>query len=48
MTEQTNRNDDITFKGQSFLSFYILLLELRAAAEGYYFVFADHELLFNV
>ena len=48
VTEQSDGDDDVAFKGQSFLCFQILLLELRAAAEGYYFVFADHGLLFNV
>ena len=44
VTEQTDRNDDVAFKGQTLLSFKILLLELRAAAEGYYFVFTDHNI----
>ena len=48
VTEQANGYDDVAFKGQTLLCFYVLLLELRAAAEGYYFVFADHGLLFNV
>ena len=42
VTEQTNRDYDISFKRQSLLCFKIFLLELRAAAQGYYFVFADH------
>ena len=42
VTEQANGDDDVSFKGQSFLSFQILLLEFSTAAEGYYFVFADH------
>ena len=48
VSEQSDGDDDVAFKGQSFLCFQILLLELRAAAEGYYFVFADHGLLCNV
>ena len=48
VAEQTDGYDDVAFKGQSLLSFQILLLELCAAAEGYYFVFADHGVLFNV
>ena len=48
VTEQTDGYDDVAFKGQTLLCFYVLLLELRAAAEGYYFVLADHGLLFNV
>ena len=46
--EQSNGYNDISFKSQSLLCFKIFLLELRAAAQGYYFVFADHGLLFNV
>jgi hypothetical protein len=42
VTEQTDRDYDISFKRQSLLCFKILLFELRAAAQGYYFVFADH------
>lgn len=42
VTEQTDRDDDVAFKSQAFLCFQVLLLEFRAAAEGYYFVFADH------
>ena len=42
VTEQPDRDYDITFKRQSLLCFKIFLLELRAAAQGYYFVFADH------
>ena len=42
MSEQANGDDDIPFKGESLLNIKVLLLELRAAAEGYYFVFADH------
>ena len=42
VTEQTDRDYDISFKRQSLLCFKIFLLELRAAAQGYYFVFADH------
>ena len=42
VTEQANGYDDVAFKGQALLCFQVLLLELRAAAEGYYFVFADH------
>ena len=45
MTEQTDGDDDVAFKGEPLLCFYVLLLELRAAAEGYYFVFADHGLV---
>ena len=48
VSEQTDGYDDVAFKGQTFLCFQVLLFELRAAAEGYYFVFADHGLLFNV
>ena len=44
VAEQTDGDDDVAFKGQALLCFQILLLELRAAAEGYYFVFADHGL----
>ena len=44
VTEQTDGDDDVAFKGQAFLRFQVLLLELRAAAEGYYFVLADHGL----
>jgi len=42
VAEQTDGYDDVAFKGQALLCFQILLLELCAAAEGYYFVFADH------
>ena len=42
VAEQTNGDDDVSFKGETLLSFKVLLLELCAAAEGYYFVFADH------
>ena len=42
VTEQTDGDYDVAFKGQAFLSFQILLLEFSTAAEGYYFVFADH------
>ena len=31
VTEQSDRDDDVAFKGQAFLRFQILLLELRAA-----------------
>ena len=48
MTEQAYGDDDIAFKGEALLGFNVLLLELCTAAEGYYFVFADHGLLFNV
>ena len=48
VTEQTDGDDDVAFKGQALLCFQILLLELCAPAEGYYFVFADHGLFFNV
>ena len=44
VTEQTDGDDNIAFKGQALLCFQVLLFELRAAAEGYYFVFADHGL----
>ena len=44
VAEQTDGYDDVAFKGQALLCFQILLLELRTAAEGYYFVFADHGL----
>ena len=44
VAEQTDGDDDVACKGQEFLCFQILLLELRAAAEGYDFVFADHGL----
>ena len=37
-------DDDVSFKGQALLSFQILLLEFRAAAKGYDFVFADHNI----
>ena len=42
VAEQSNGYNDISFKRQSLLCFKIFLLELRAAAQGYYFVFADH------
>ena len=42
VAEQTDGYDDVAFKGQTLLCFQILLLELCAAEEGYYFVFADH------
>ena len=42
VTEQSDGDYDISFKRQSLLCFKIFLLELRAAAQGYYFVFADH------
>ena len=45
VTEQAYGYDDVSFKGQSLLCFKILLLELCAAAEGYYFVFVDHILI---
>ena len=48
VTEQSDRDDDVAFKGEPLLCFYVLLLELRAAAEGYYFVFADHGDVFYV
>lgn len=48
VSEQSDGDDDVAFKGQALLCFQVLFLELRAAAEGYYFVFADHGLLFNV
>ena len=50
VAEQTYGDYDVAFKGQALLCFQILLLELRAAAEGYYFVFADHRVirLYNV
>ena len=44
VAEQTDGDDDVAFKGQALLCFEVLLFELRAAAEGYYFVFADHGL----
>ena len=44
VAEQTDGDDDVAFKGQALLRFQVLLLELRAAAEGYYFVFADHNI----
>ena len=40
--EQANGYDDVSLKRQSLLRLQILLLEPCAAAEGYYFVFADH------
>ncbi len=42
VTEQTDGDDDVAFKGKTPLCFQVLLLELCAASEGYYFVFADH------
>ena len=42
VSEQTDGDDDVAFKGQALLCFQVLLLELRAAAKGYDFVFADH------
>ena len=50
VTEQTDGDDDVAFKGQALLCFQVLLLELCAAAEGYDFVFADHRVirLYNV
>ena len=44
VAEQTDGDDDVSFKGQALLSFQILLLEFRAAAQGYDFVFADHNI----
>ena len=44
MAKQADANDDVASKGQALLCFQILLLELCAAAEGYYFVFADHNI----
>ncbi len=44
VAEQTDGDDDVSFKGQALLSFQILLLEFRAAAKGYDFVFADHNI----
>ena len=44
VTEQADGYDDVAFKGQALLCFQVLLLELCATAEGYYFVFADHGL----
>ena len=43
VTEQSDGNDNVAFKGQLFLCFQVLFLELCTAAEGYYFVFADHK-----
>lgn len=42
MTEQTDGDYDVTFKSQAFLSGKIFVFELRAAAEGYDFVFIYH------
>ena len=44
VTEQTDGDDDVAFKGQALLCLQVLLLELCAAAEGYDFVFADHNI----
>ena len=42
MAEKADADDDVARKGQAFLRFQELLLEARAAAEGYDGVFADH------
>ena len=49
VAEQADADDDIAFEGQALLRFQKLLLEARAAAEGYNGVFADHgvESFFN-
>ena len=42
MPEETDADDDVAFEGEALLRFEELILETRAAAEGYYGVFADH------
>ena len=42
VSEQANTDDDVARKGQALLRLQELLLEARAAAEGYDGVFADH------
>ncbi len=45
VAEQTDGDDDVSFKGEPLLSFEVLFLELCAATKGYYFVLADHILI---
>ena len=45
MTEKADTDDDVAFQGETFLGLKELLLEARAAAEGYDLVFTDHKLL---
>ena len=40
--EQAHADDDVALQSQPLLRLQELLLEARAAAEGYYGVFADH------
>ena len=47
MTEQADADDDVAFKGKAFLHLKELFLEACAAAEGYDFVFADHNIVFS-
>ena len=42
VAEKADADDDVAGEGQAFLCFQELLLEARAAAEGYDGVFADH------
>ena len=42
MAEKADADDDVAGEGEALLCFQELLLEARAAAEGYDGVFADH------
>ena len=43
MTEETDVDDDVPFKGQAFLRLKELIFEACAATERYYGVFANHK-----
>ena len=47
MAEKADADDDVARKGQAFLGLKVLLLEARAAAEGYDGVFVGHGELYN-
>jgi len=47
VSEEADADDDVAREGQALLRLQELLLETRAAAEGYDWVFADHEIYFN-
>lgn len=47
MAEKAHADDDVAFKGESFLNLKELVLEAGATAEGYDFELADHRLMLS-
>ena len=45
MAEEADTDDDVAFEGETLLGLKEIVLEARAAAEGYDFELADHDLL---